>query len=328
MQITGVITWVINPRDGVYIEREQLSTALKQMPHYTTWGGTYVTRPVALEDRKQSAMDHDINDIAIHSKQADVITGIRSAAQGIRAEVAGATYLTENISTNSGTGGTPFLTGYSEADGFMKLGDIRGEFSPSRNTFYGGTIFYLKDVSSGLRGQGSSGDTVTSGDGTDLIGSNGESGFASWQDVRDHNHGNRTNWDVICDIGTSIKQTSVADALTNSGTEGYTEVEWTYLKGDVWTNGSATSFEDRLALDFDANDAVFDMRQNIGCSAHSCSSTQIFEPAAGMDNVVESLNPVAEIGGQAGPGGSTFMTGSVSVPTDNFVGNPYPSPIS
>ena len=34
-------------------------------------------------------------------------------------------------------------------------------------------------------------------------------------DVRDHNHGNRTNWDVICDLGTAIKQTSVADALTD-----------------------------------------------------------------------------------------------------------------
>ena len=116
---------------------------------------------------------------------------------------------------------------FSKADGFMKLGDIRGEFSPSRNTFYGGTIFYLKDVSSGLRGQGSSGDTVTSGDGTDSISSNGESGFASWQDVRNHNHnhGNRTNWDVICDIGTSIKANKFADALTNYRPEGFSEVK-------------------------------------------------------------------------------------------------------
>ena len=43
----------------------------------------------------------------------------------------------------------------------------------------------------------------------------GDSDFDSLQDVRDHNHGNRSNWDVICDVGTSIKQTSVADALTN-----------------------------------------------------------------------------------------------------------------
>ena len=43
----------------------------------------------------------------------------------------------------------------------------------------------------------------------------GDPDFDSLQDVRDHNHGNRANWDVICDVGTSIKQTSVADALTN-----------------------------------------------------------------------------------------------------------------
>ena len=33
--------------------------------------------------------------------------------------------------------------------------------------------------------------------------------------IHDNLHGNRSNWDVICDVGTSIKQTSVADALTN-----------------------------------------------------------------------------------------------------------------
>ena len=35
----------------------------------------------------------------------------------------------------------------------------------------------LKDVSGGLRGQGSSGDTVKTGDGTDLIGKDKESFF-------------------------------------------------------------------------------------------------------------------------------------------------------
>ena len=71
------------------------------------------------------------------------------------------------------------------------------------------------------------------------------------------------HWDVICDVGTAIKQTSVADPLTNGGTDAYTEVEWTYLKGDVWTNGSATSFEDRLTGDFDSNDVVIGVKENI-----------------------------------------------------------------
>ena len=71
--------------------------------------------------------------------------------------------------------------GFSDADGFMKLGDIKGEFAPSRQ---------VED----------NGDQVAQ--------------FKPG-DVRDHNHGNRTNWDVICDLGTAIKQTSVADALSD-----------------------------------------------------------------------------------------------------------------
>ena len=40
----------------------------------------------------------------------------------------------------------------------------------------------LKDVSGGLRGQGSSGDTVKTGDGTDLIGKDKES-FSELSDI-------------------------------------------------------------------------------------------------------------------------------------------------
>ena len=48
---------------------------------------------------------------------------------------------------------------------------------------------------------------------------------------------------------------------------------------------------------------------NITCSAQSCSSifmTETFEPALGTASFGESLNPVLEIGGQAGPGGTSF----------------------
>ena len=48
----------------------------------------------------------------------------------------------------------------------------------------------------------------------------GDSDFASWEDVRDYNHGSRSNWDVICDVGTALNQTSAADALTNYRPEG------------------------------------------------------------------------------------------------------------
>ena len=54
--------------------------------------------------------------------------------------------------------------------------------------------------------------------------------------------------------------------------------------------------------------------------------TETFEPAAGVD-FAGSLNPAPGLGGTAGPGATSFMTGSMGSPTDNFVGNPYPSPI-
>ena len=74
-----------------------------------------------------------------------------------------------------------------EADSFMKLDDIRGEFSPSRQVD--------RDPGDNFHGN-AAGDPLPT---EEII----------------SNHGNRTNWDVICDIGTSIKQSSVADALTD-----------------------------------------------------------------------------------------------------------------
>ena len=101
------------------------------MPHYTTWGGTYVTRPVVIEDRDYSDNDYDINDIAIQSKQVDGITGIKSAAQGIKAEAAGATYRTDNIGTNSGPGGSTFRTdSYQEKAQLMQHAPKESEYRP------------------------------------------------------------------------------------------------------------------------------------------------------------------------------------------------------
>ena len=103
------------------------------MPHYTTWGGTYVTRPVAREDRSPIQSDGDFNDVVFHSKQAD---------------------------------------------SFMKLDDIRGEF--------------------------------TTGGGGDS--------FNSWRDVRDHNHGKVAdalpNVAISCEDG-DIRLEHEVDALTN-----------------------------------------------------------------------------------------------------------------
>ena len=148
---------------------------------------------------------------------------------------------------------------------FMKLGDIKGEV-----------------VSSGLRGQGSSGDTVTGGDGTDLIGSNGESGFASWQDRRDHNLGNRSNWDAICDVGTAIKQTSAAEALTNYRPEGIG------LDHPVFEDGA-------LERRFGGGSNAHALTQKVqhGCfEIQSCFSTEKLDLRSDIRFVIEPVNLV------------------------------------
>ena len=73
---------------------------------------------------------------------------------------------------------------------FMKLGDIKGEFAPSRQVEDNGD-----QVAQFTTGGG--GDSVHQSPGTCDPGPG------------------VLHWDVICDVGTSIKQTSVADALTD-----------------------------------------------------------------------------------------------------------------
>ena len=84
-----------------------------------------------------------------------------------------------------------------EADGFMRIGDIKGEV-----------------VSTDRDGRS---DRFTTGGGGDSI-----KGEATAQP---HMDGLRPG------------------SSGNPGQQGYTEVEWTYLKDDVWTNGSATSIK-------------------------------------------------------------------------------------
>jgi len=80
---------------------------------------------------------------------------------------------------------------------------------------------------------------------------------------------------------------------------------------NVWTNGSATSFKDRvLNGGFDANDF------------HACpniKSDQDLNDA--VFGVKENIDWTAANGG---PGGSTFMTGQFEMPTDNVGGNSGP----
>ena len=90
-----------------------------------------------------------------------------------------------------------------EADGYMKFGDIKGEFSPSRESL-GGSSYSPWDH-----------DVINA---SDFAPATKDIGWwtVDGADFRDHNHGKRSNWDVICDIGTSIKQDGIelqSDAL-------------------------------------------------------------------------------------------------------------------
>ena len=227
------------------------------MPHYTTWGGTYVTRPVAREDRSPIQSDGDFNDVVFHSKQAD---------------------------------------------GFMKLGDIRGEsiVAPDRAD----QDFVVED----------NGDQVAR--------------FAT-SDVREHNQGSRSNWDVICDVGTFIQKTSVADALTKSGTEGYTEVKWTYLTNEgsghdhivqyVTGDGSdqlqleTGSVHDRITTglggnnfttgaggdSFNCDDILLGVNGTIGYEMQAgldlrSDNRFVFEPLNAMTSFGDSIDPVLD----------------------------------
>ena len=51
--------------------------------------------------------------------------------------------------------------------------------------------------------------------------------------------------------------------------------------------------------------------------------TETFEPAAGVD-FAGSLNPAPGLGGTAGPGATSFMTGQFDFPTNNLTGSADP----
>ena len=213
-----------------------------------------------------------------------------------------------------------------EADGFMKLGDIKGEFASK-------AIIHpnFRPEADGFMKLGDIKDEAAE----DFAGAYS----SSWRDVRDHNHG------------------KFVDGLTNAATEGYTEVEWTYLTDgapaglidpeydelasvapaglidpeyDELVSGGKQGFEE-IKVTYQANgnfnaDALvqqvngtigYEMQAGHGsaervdrsavrgdddnegwnCTCVPDLFTQTFEPVAGMDSFGESLKPVPEDGG-------------------------------
>ena len=133
-----------------------------------------------------------------------------------------------------------------QADGFMRLDDIKGEFSPSRELL-GGSSYSPWDH-----------DVINA---SDFAPATKDIGWwtVDGADFRDHNHGKRSNWDVICDVGTAIKQERVADALANPDHALGLDVGPVNQGADVWTNGSATSVKNALHSDYKPQEAVNDV---------------------------------------------------------------------
>ena len=155
---------------------------------------------------------------------------------------------------------------------FMKLGDIKGEFAPSRQVD--------RDPGDNFHGN-AAGDPLPT---EEII----------------RNHGNRTNWDAICDVGTSIKQTSVADALTNYRPEGFSEVE----------NHFATENLDSRLINHDD----FLLVNNVGSVPKGPGGTSVF---------TENVPSIS------GPGGTSYFSGySEAIGLDMNQGDPVTASIS
>ena len=109
--------------------------------------------------------------------------------------------------------------------------------------------------------------------------------------IHDNLHGNRSNWDVICDLGTAIKQTSVADALTDYRPEGFSGVEIHF---------ATENLDSRLI-----NHDDFLLVNNVGGVPQGPGGTSYltgYAEAVGLDSSVFH-SPINNIGGSASPGG-------------------------
>ena len=177
---------------------------------------------------------------------------------------------------------------------FMKLGDIKGEFQADELT---GTFNALNETTNVRPSKGESISIVHPAFKTGY-----DPGPVGSADGFDRSS---VFWEIS--QGSYRSDDDLNDGLTGEG-----------RPMNSWRNADPSPFEDRTVGDYDTNDAVFDMRQNIGSTAGPGGSsfmTETFEPAAGMNSFGESLNPVLEIGTNSGPGGSTYMTGSIGCQT-------------
>ena len=241
------------------IEREQPSTVFRSMPHYSNYGGTYLSAQPADElTGTFNALNETTNFKPTQREEIGIIHPSYMPTQGDEIGIIHPSYKPDPRGYDTGPIGSLSET-FGEVDPKM-LGPISGEgpFKPQ-----------------GIDAKGS----VIVGD----------------------NH---------------FKPGRGGDSLTGES-----------RPTKIWTNGGASTFEDRHVGDYDANDAVLGMRENIGANSGLGATTfmtETFEPAAGMDSFGRSLNPVAELDGTAGPGATSFLTGQFDMPTNNIGGSAAP----
>jgi len=221
-------------------------------------GGTYVTRPVVIEDRDYSDSDIDVNDIAIQSKQVDGITGIKSAAQGIKAEAAGATYLTDNITGTAGLGGSTFRTDNlaGDVDGDSDFhGNAAGDPLPTEEIISNhGNRRLIDDMMTGYRLKDV---IITSFDNADSFASDPTLiGFgAVHPDTPMDTH---PNDNLLGFPGSGVDNLAREDGycFAEENADGYTEVEWTYfadnLSGTAGPGGSTFPPENVAGFPYDS----------------------------------------------------------------------------
>ena len=112
----GGITWVFDCGDGVCIEREQPSTALRPMPHFTTYGGTHFS---AGPDVYHPEFQPELNDFEIphgpHFHGHDPVTGLDTGS--------GNDPIVHHVGSTAGPGGSSYMTGIDT----VVVNDIKGE---------------------------------------------------------------------------------------------------------------------------------------------------------------------------------------------------------
>ena len=201
--MTGVITWVVDYGDGVCIEREQPSTAFKPMPAYGALNSSFTTKPNL--DKPEADGYMKLGDIKGEFAGAyeSSIGGFQAHALTNRGQKFDLDVGPVNQGANVWTTGP--VTGFKADDMVSETWLTDGSLEGYRNGSVTQEVGWWTVDGADFRGIHQ--DALSRGS------QGGEEAGDSF--VEPPVLKQVSNWDAICDVGTAIKQTSVADALIN-----------------------------------------------------------------------------------------------------------------